>query len=332
VGEAAQKDDDEKLIPVGPGAEGLPEAEEKDEREQDDKRLAQKDDDELEQEKPAERRKESAKERRERAKKAHARDRTERDFLLKRNEELEKQVAAIDRRQSQSETAAIDQRINAINAQLSNADRVIAEALRKPNGAGVDEFVEAQRIRDQLRDQLSELTTARKSHQQQSAQRSTPRDQETRSPDQRVVRNARKWASDNDWFDFSGTDEDSAIVRALDQSLSDEGWNPATEEYWEELTDRVKRRLPERFKKAAARTDDDAGDDTDDDEEAVPRRSGGPKFSAGGRERPLKKGEVYVSPERKRAMQEYGVWNDPVLRNRMLKKYAQWDADNASKS
>ena len=118
-------------------------------------------------------------------------------------------------------------------------------------------------------------------------------------------------------------------MRALDESLSAEGYDPTSKEYWDELTARVKRRLPERFKKGARVRDED---DDDMEEDEKPRANAGPKFSSGGRERPLKKGEVYVSAERKQAMKEYGVWDDKVARDRMLRKYAQWDAELATQS
>jgi len=47
-----------------------------------------------------------------------------------------------------------------------------------------------------------------------------------------------------------------------------------------------------------------------------------------GRERQLKKNEVYISPERKDAMVEAGVWDDPELRQRYLKQYATYDAEH----
>jgi hypothetical protein len=162
----------------------------------------------------------------------------------------------------------------------------------------------------------------------QQRQRAAPQEAK---PDPRVIRNAREWASGHEWFDFNGDDEDSRIVRALDESLSAEGYDPTSKEYWGELSARVKRRLPEKFKKGARTRDEDDDDDMEDDDDK-PRGNAGPKFSSGGRERPLKKGEVYVSAERKQAMKEYGVWEDPVARNRMLKKYAKWDAETATQS
>jgi hypothetical protein len=340
VGEAVKKDDEEEtLVPVGPGAEGLPEAKKADEPERDadeeDERLAQKDDDEEEADRPSARKKESARERRERAKKARDRERLELNFYAKRNEELEKRLMAIEGRTAQNETAAVDQRITAIQTQILNADRVLAEALKKPNGAGAEEFVEAQRIRDQLRDQLASLNTTKQAHERRSKAETAERESYVpeatapvaKKPDPRVVRNAKAWAEQHDWFDFSGTDEDSGIVRALDESLAAEGYDPTTEEYWEELTARVKRRLPERFKSGArARADED--EDVGEDEK--PRQKAGPKFSASGKERPLKKNEVYVSAERKQAMKDYGVWDDPVARNRMLSRYAKFDAETSA--
>lgn len=333
MGEAAKADSEEKLIPVGPGAEGLAEPDrDKDEDEPEDQRLASRDEDEEAADPdapaPGARKKESAKERRERARKARDRERLELNYFMKRNEELEKRLMAVEGRTAQNETAAIDQRITSIRGQLLNADRVLAEALKKPNGGGADEFTEALRIRDELRDQLQQLNTNKQSTERQHQRTAAESSAQSAKPDPRVLRNARAWADQHDWFDFQGADEDSVIVRALDEALASEGYDPASTDYWEELTERVKRRLPERFKGAARVRGEDADDEDGDDE---PRqKSVGPKFSSGGRERPLRKGEVYVSAERKAAMQQYGVWDDPVTRKRMLKRYAEWDAQAAA--
>jgi hypothetical protein len=332
MGEAAKKDDeDETLIPVGPGADDLPEKSEKEEDEPEDERLAQADDEHEDDGKP--RKRESSKERRERAKKAHARDRQELEFWRKRGETLEKRFMEMEQRQSHTETSAIDSRINTVSSQLANARRVMAEALQAPNGAGADQYEEALKIYDELREQLGELKGSKKQHEQrvhERAQQPVHQEPGEVKPDPRVVTNARGWAAQHKWFSFDGKDEHSVIVRAIDEALAADGFDPTEEDYWDELTARVKRRLPERFKKGVkSRPADDEGMDDEEGEREV-RSSSGPKFSSGGRERPLRKGEVYVSAERKQAMKEYGVWEDPVARNRMLKKYAQWDAETVS--
>jgi hypothetical protein len=335
----AQKKPEEEIVPVGPGAEGLPETkrvrdedeeEDRDEGDEGDTRIGQSDEDE-----PQERRKESAKERRDRQKKARARDRVERDFLVKRNEELEKwksvqeqRLAHVETRTARSEISDVDQRIRTLEAQITSASAIEFETARQENRA---DYIEARRISDSLRRDLADL----QSHRGEIARRERTRAERTveipaqqAQPDPVLVSQAQRWARDHTWFDVHGSDEDSVIVRALDEALLSEGADPRSTDYWDELTRRVKRRLPERFKgKRRAAEDEDVDDD---DSEDTPRKSSGPKFSSGGRERPLRKGEVYVSADRKKAMQEAGVWDDPVLRQRMLKRYSEWDVDNAS--
>ena len=38
--------------------------------------------------------------------------------------------------------------------------------------------------------------------------------------------------------------------------------------------------------------------------------------------------EVYISPERKEALIEAGVWDDPVLRAKYVKRYSEYDRLN----
>lgn len=336
----AQKKPEEEIVPVGPGAEGLPETkrarneedeeDERDDGEEGDTRIGQSDEDE-----PPERRKETAKERRERQKKARARDRLEREFLLKRNEELEKwktlqdqRLAQVETRTARSEISDVDQRIRTLESQIASASAIEYETAKKENRA---DYIEARRISDDLRRDLADLQQHRNEITRRERTRAErPADVPTQQvqPDPMLVSQAQRWARSHAWFDVNGSDEDSVIVRALDEALLSEGADPRSSEYWDELTRRVRRRLPERFKGKRRGAEDDDVDE--EDVEETPRKSSGPKFSSGGRERPLRKGEVYVSADRKKAMQEAGVWDDPVLRQRMLKRYSDWDADNAS--
>jgi hypothetical protein len=38
--------------------------------------------------------------------------------------------------------------------------------------------------------------------------------------------------------------------------------------------------------------------------------------------------EIYISPERKQALMEAGVWDDATLRNKYVKRYAEYDRKN----
>lgn len=332
MGEAARKED-ETLVPVGPGAEDLPEHGEHDRPEADgsgderdqsgDERLGSRD----EETEPDARHRETAKERRERQKRARARERAELEFYRSRNVELEKRVAQIDQRTAQNETAHVEQRITTLQTQIATAERVLAEAVKKQNG---DDAAEALRIRDTLRDELAQLSHAKQALTQraratESAPSAAPATQP--APDPKMIAMARRWADSHPWFELDGSDEDSVIVRAIDESLAAEGYDPSTQEYWDELSSRVKRRLPERFNE---QTDGEDEGDEPTSRRANTRAPSGPRFSSGGRERPLRKNEVYISKDRKEALMQAGLWEDPVARNRMLRRYADIDAEIAA--
>lgn len=77
------------------------------------------------------------------------------------------------------------------------------------------------------------------------------------------------------------------------------------------------------------RDDDEDEEDQGEEHENVreERRPRGPRITTGGRERPLRKNEVYISAERKAALIEKGVWDDPVLREKYLKQYQKYDRE-----
>jgi hypothetical protein len=289
---------------------------------EEDERVGHGEDDEEEDEdgKPKSRERESRKARRERQRRARERNELEIKFLRSQNEQLEKKLRDVDERVSKSETTQIDQRITSIQSQLKVADQVLARA--HEDGTGED-VVEAQNIRDKLRDSLNRLGQVKTEMARRGESDDEPR------VDSRLVFHARNWMNQHDWYNPQGGDKDSRAVAAIDARLAEEGYDPRSPEYWDELTQRVQRRLPHRFK---GRADDDDQDLGDEDEGRESRRSSkrgsGPKFSTGGRERPLRKNEVYISPERKKAMEEAGVWDDPVLRKRYLKTYARYDREN----
>ena len=134
---------------------------------------------------------------------------------------------------------------------------------------------------------------------------------------------AKQFIESNKWYDPQGRNEDSAIVMAIDQALAKDGYDPRTEDYWNELERRAARRLPERFGKQSRERDDDYGDK----QERKPR--GGPAVGSGREYAPTStRKEIYLSPDRKQALIDAGVWDDPVLRMRYAKRYAEYDKAN----
>jgi hypothetical protein len=42
--------------------------------------------------------------------------------------------------------------------------------------------------------------------------------------------------------------------------------------------------------------------------------------------------EVYINPERKQALIEAGVWDDPILRKKYAARYAEYDRNQRSQA
>ena len=264
------------------------------------------DDNESEREAIRERRRQEKQERKDRRGKAISRDKLELDFLRKRNDDLERRFTVHEQRFQQIDMGQIDARINKAKNDAELAERVIAKAVDSGNGTDV---TQAMRYRDQAMMTMNQLLAAK-----QETNRPQPNMPKV---DDLTMHYAKEFIQDNPWYDAQGRDESSAIVLAIDQSLAKEGLNPQTEEYWDELRSRAARRLPEKFgnSKSSQRSD------------RQPR--GGPAVGSGREHAPATtRNEVYINPDRKQALIDAGVWDDPTLRMRYVKKYAEYDRNN----
>lgn len=302
-----EKDDvqqDEELVIVEDESQLTPTEEH--EEEEDDRLQAQEEDDENdEREAIRERRRQEKKDRKERKDQAIKRDKLELDFLRKRNDDLERRVALQEERSHQSDLSAFDAAIAQANREATMAEQVIAKAVEAGNG---EDVTKAMRYRDQAFARMQQL-----SFQKQQAQQTAPQRQSYQIDDA-TMQHAKAFMNENPWYDVHGGNEDSAIVIAIDQSLSKEGYDPKSEEYWSELRKRAAKRLPEHFASSQSRT---------------PR--GGPAVGSGKEHAPAStRKEIYINPERKQALIDAGVWDDPVLRAKYVKRYAEYDRQNKS--
>lgn len=272
--------------------------------------------------------------RRRRKREKYDRDQRELGFLRTRNEQLEREhstrLASMENRQTQSDVIAIDGRISQAQSDVREAESLFAQAIKAGDEGAI---AEALRVRDELRDGLQQLRGA-KQHTQRAAQERQTAASQPVAQDPQIQQRAREWAREHSWFDPQGGDDDSAIAYAVERRLYSEGrLNPASDEYWDEVDRRLARKLPEHY---SAR----GGNEDDDDEPPArrrvnghgrdkepTRRASGPTIKVGGRERTLRKGEVYIDEDRKAAMIEAGVWDDPESREKFLKSYQRYDRE-----
>lgn len=250
----------------------------------------------------AERRREERRKRRERQRKAEYENKAS---LQRANEQIEfmaSKMQQMEALQLRNEARAVEERMEYARNTYSRAERAHAEAVARGDGIGASN---ALRVRDQAAEEY------RQSQGLQARLMSIgqePAPQRAQGPDPRVVQRARSFVEKHPWIDPSGLkDEDSAVARALDMKLQADGYDPGSDEYWTVLEKTLEKRLPHRFKAAG--------------------RSGPPTL--GGMDRAGSgKRTFYLSPERKKALQETGDWDDPVRRQKMIKSFADYDAKN----
>jgi len=320
MAEVLKEDDDEKggneQIVIIEDKKDLTKSEEDQDNHEDDRTASSADEDEGDDdgndpERAAirERRRLEKLERKDRRDQAIKRDKLELDFLRKRNDDLERRVSVQEQRSHQVDLGGYDQAIAKAAEEIDLAERVIAKAVESGNGADV---TQAMRYRDQAIQKAQQLQYAK---QQAAQQRPQPQGQQI---DDMTMHYAKEFMAENPWYDSQGRDEDSAIVIAIDQSLAKDGFNSQTEEYWDELRKRTARRLPEKFKNQQTR---------EVKEERTPR--GGPAVGSGREHAPTTtRKEIYLSPERKQALIDAGVWDDPILRMKYAKRYSEYDRAN----
>lgn len=303
--------DEEELIPVDtpPEEEQDQEAsaeEQDDEDDGEDERLATSEDDSDEEiSENTKNNRERRKKRREVLRRAKEADRQRIEMLQRQNEELMRRMAAIEGTNHQSAVQTLEQRIAQTRAEIAQAEHVIAKATEQGNG---DDVVAAMRIRDQAIAQAQQLEYAK----QQATQPRQPQ------VDPNVVNYAKQWMEANPWYDPQGRDRDSALTKGIDAELAREGYNPASREYWEELTARVADAFGEGGDEPAQKTSE------------RPRRKAPPTGNTREHAPQSTKREIYVTPDRKQAMIEAGIWDDPVRRAQMLKAYQAYDKSSAS--
>jgi hypothetical protein len=301
-------DKDEEIVIVEDPSKlsaNQPAADEPDDDDDDaDERVASSNDDERDS--IRERRRAEKQDRKVRRDEAIKRDKLELDFLRKRNDDLERRVSVQEQRTHSLDLSAYDNALAQAANEADMADRVIAKAVAAGNG---EDVTQAMRYRDQALARIQQLNAQK----QQVAQQAPQRPSQPQQIDDATLRHAQEFVEKNPWYDSMGRNEDSAIVIAIDQALAKDGYDPRTSEYWDELNKRAARRLPERFEKPPAKRE--------------PR--GGPVVGSGREHAPTStRREVYISPERKQALVEAGVWDDPVLRSKYVKRYAEYDRNN----
>ena len=305
-----EEKDEEELVVIETEDETFPVAQEEEPaevEEEEEERLAMSEDD-SEDEITSKQGGRDRRKRRELQKRARDNAKRELDFLRQQNADLVNRVQAIEGKTYTQQAQTIEQRYQQALYDAQQAENIHAQAIEAGNGA---DAVQALRIRDEAKKRAEQLAYEHQQTQRQAQQATAPR------ADPRVVDYAKQWMEANQWYNPQGRDEDSAVTKAIDNALAAEGWNPASEDYWHELTRRV----------AARVSDDDDGQA----QNRTPRRKAPPTGNTREHTPSRTRNEVVVTPERKAAMIEAGIWDDPVRRTSQLKAYQAYDRERSAR-
>ncbi len=227
--------------------------------------------------------------------------------LVKQRKEREEQVALL-QRHNEELTIRLNAKhyeVNEINkVSLNASEKQLEDKIQLARAAYLDAFEEgekeklltAQEMLNEAQNDLKAVTSAKinyEKREQQAVQQ--PRQQQVVQPQQPVTDpKAEEWASSNDWF---GKDNImTAAALAIDAELKEEGYNPNDNEFYQEVTNRIKVAFPHKFGEA---------------EERVQETTSSPAqvVSGSSRSSPSSKGKVKLTQEDMRLAEK---WNIPL--------------------
>jgi hypothetical protein len=200
----------------------------------------------------------------------------------------------------------VDKAIEDAGVQVEYAKMKMQEAVNAADGVSL---TRAQEMWFEAKRKMESLESVKN---QATRQMSQPR-QNIAVPDPAVQKLASDWMERNTWYDPHGRNEESEIAMMIDKKLTAEGYDPSSEDYWEELDDRVAKFIPQKSNRGY----------NDSNRKERPRSV----VTSSGRESTgsTRGNEFRLSPDRVAAMKEAGMWDNPELKQKAIRKYAEWD-------
>jgi hypothetical protein len=219
--------------------------------------------------------------------------------------DLKGRLAVMEKKSQAVDVSQVDQALKQAGDAYHYFKGQIAEAVQAQNGVVAADATEKMLVAQRRYEDLNRIK------QSVAKQESQP------APlDPRVAAQAKAWLDKNKWYDPAGSDEDSYVAAQIDKRVAQEGWNPATPQYWEELDARLKAknvgvRSKQGYNKSSSGKSPVAGSG----------RSSAP--AAGG-------GSYQLSAERVQALKDSGKWEDPTEREKMIKYYKNYDKSQSA--
>lgn len=222
-------------------------------------------------------------------------------------ETAEKRFAALEATTLDTNYSGLTSQISQAEADLATVEQAITKAVDDGDGAT---FAQATQLRDQIKARLGELKPAAASIQEAKQKLTQPQTQPMQQANP-AAEYERQWMAANPWFNAQGDDERSTTAKLVHQQMIGEGYNPATQAHWPELSRRLKMLI-------------------EPDEKPARKPAQGQAPTGMGREQgtPATRAQIRLSAERVQAIKDAGYWDDPVERTKMIKAYQEYDRNN----
>jgi hypothetical protein len=228
--------------------------------------------------------------------------------LERRNEDLARRLAQVENAAVGFQFAQVDRLIE------DEATRVEYAKMKMTQAAQAGDMASQVEYMDQYHDAKNKLAQAQMFKKQQLEDAKRPKSNVPSASSEAVQANATSWLKSNSWYDPSGQDTDSRIAKVIDNALASEGWDPSDPEYWDELDNRLKERLPHRY------TGKTGGNRN--------RRSGTSSGRSDVSGSSTAKNTFTLSRDRVQALKDAGMWDDPDKRAKAIRRYADFDRNN----
>lgn len=220
--------------------------------------------------------------------------------ITRENQEMKARLAELERHTQILAVGRLEKAIQDEEARVNYAKARMKEATDNSDGQSLvraqELFMDANKKLEMLRGNKNEVENYVKNKD---------------VPNPVVQKQAERWLEANRWYDPEGSDQRSKLAKKIDNELAAEGWNPATKDYWEELSLRLQKVESSEYTENTYESPRKRG----------PRSvvTGSERESGGGSSR----GTFTLTPDQVRAMKDAGFWDDPKLRAKMAARYAE---------
>jgi hypothetical protein len=247
----------------------------------------------------------------------HQRELQARDQLI---DQMRARLSALEKNNSGADVARVDARIRQEQSNIEALRDIIADATKVGNGAAAAEAT--VKLTESMLN-VRELDGFRKRVARVNETQEAPQ------LDPRMVVQASSWMEDNKWYNPQGADADSRQVLAIDARLYEEGYDPKTSAYWEELSSRVKAALPHK-ERLGARQPPEKGYNADGQRKSNRSVVTGSGAESGGANSGASRSGFLLSPDRVQALKDAGIWDNPKSRNDAIRRYREYDTTQKS--